>query len=217
MASPTAVVYGPAQIASAYAVTQHHRGRITGNGSGQTIAIVDAYNDPTIGGDLATFDTTFGLAPPPNLTVVNQLGNAPPLTTDSGWAIETSLDVEWAHAMAPNANILLVEANSASLANLLTAVKHAADTYVNNSPVTVVSMSWGTGEFLARLRTIALAPRRPPRRDLRRRLGRFRGRRPLAGVFTQRIGGRRHNAYRELFRGLGRDGLDWKRRRRQPL
>ena len=121
---------------------------ITGNGAGQTIAIVDAYNDPTIAGDLATFDNTFGLAPPPGLTVVNQLGKSPPLTTDSGWAIETSLDVEWAHAMAPSANILLVEANSASLANLLTAVSTAAHGNVNNSPVTVVSMSWGSGEFL---------------------------------------------------------------------
>ena len=54
--------------------------------------------------------------------MVNQLGKTPPLATNSGWAIETSLDVEWAHAMAPNANILLVEANSASLANLLAAV-----------------------------------------------------------------------------------------------
>jgi subtilase family serine protease len=113
MAFPTAVVYRPAQIASAYAVVNTAGARTTGNGSGQTIAIVDAYNDPNVGSDLATFDSTFGLAPPPGLVVANQLGGSQlPTAVNSGWAMETSLDVEWAHAMAPGANILLVEATS---------------------------------------------------------------------------------------------------------
>ncbi len=78
----------PSQIQNAYGINQ-----ITfsgGNGAGQTIAIIDAYNDPNIKSDLATFDSTFSL-PSPSFTVDNLGGNA----TDSGWALETSLDVEW--------------------------------------------------------------------------------------------------------------------------
>src|SRR5436305_15257930 len=97
----------PQQIASAYGVNQisFSGGKIAGNGAGQTIAIVTAYHDPNITSDLAAFDKQYGL-PNPSLTVDN-LGGA---TTDPGWALETSLDVEWAHALAPGANILLVEA-----------------------------------------------------------------------------------------------------------
>src|SRR5438067_3007497 len=83
---------------------------LTGTGSGQTIAIVTAYNAPTIAADLATFDTTFGLAAPPSLKKVSQSGSTTSLpATDAGWALEASLDVEWAHAVAPGASLLLVE------------------------------------------------------------------------------------------------------------
>ncbi|MEJ8867665.1 S8 family serine peptidase, partial [Pseudomonas jessenii] len=64
-------------------------------------------------------------------------------TTDAGWALETSLDVEWAHALAPAAKILLVEANSSSLGDLFSAVSYAS----TQAGVSVVSMSWGTTEF----------------------------------------------------------------------
>jgi subtilase family serine protease len=100
---------------------------------------VDANDDPNIASDLQTFDGTFGLAAPPNFTKV-KIGNP---QTDSGWSGEIALDVEWAHAIAPGASILLVEANSASLGDLLTAVNYAR----SYAGVSVVSMSWGGGEF----------------------------------------------------------------------
>jgi hypothetical protein len=130
--------YSPAQIRAAYGFTG-----ISGNGSGQTIAIVDAYNDPNIASDLGVFDAQFGLSNP-NLMVVNQNGGSTrSIATNAGWDTEISLDVEWAHAIAPGANILLVEASSDSLSNLMAAVNYAR----NVSSVSVVSMSWGGSEF----------------------------------------------------------------------
>jgi len=137
--------YSPQQISQAYAFNQVSlTGGVTGDGSGQTIAIVDAYNDPNIQADLGVFDAQYGLAAPPSLTIVGQSGGSPgSIATNGDWGGEISLDVEWAHAMAPGANILLVEAKSDSLANLLSAVD-----YARNAPgVSVVSMSWGSSEF----------------------------------------------------------------------
>ena len=132
----------PAQIAQAYGFNQiQFSGGVKGDGSGQTIAIVDAYDDPNIASDLAKFDSQFGLAAPPSFTKVYQSGYRP--QADTGWSQEISLDVEWAHAMAPKAKIVLVEANSASLGDLLSAV----DTARNMSSVSVISMSWGSSEF----------------------------------------------------------------------
>ena len=134
--------YTPRQIQKAYGVNQitFSGGKVVGNGAGQTIAIVTAYNDPNIKSDLATFDSKFfPLSAPASLTV-NNLGAT---TTDSGWALETSLDVEWAHSVAPGAAIVLVEAHSSSLSDLLYAVSFAS----RQSGVSVVSMSWGTSEF----------------------------------------------------------------------
>ena len=133
--------YTPQQIQNAYGVNQikFSGGTVAGNGAGQTIAIVDAYNDPNITSDLAKFDSEFGLFAPASFTVDN-LGAS---TTNAGWALETSLDVEWAHAVAPKANIVLVEASSASLSSLFNAVIYARD----QPGVSVVSMSWGTTEF----------------------------------------------------------------------
>ncbi len=132
--------YSPTQIQTAYGVNQISlSGAISGSGAGQTIAIVDAYNDPNIAADLAKFDKQFGLSAPPSFTVKN-LGAT---TTNAGWALETSLDVEWAHALAPKANIVLVEAASSSLTSLFSAVGQAS----NLAGVSVVSMSWGTPEF----------------------------------------------------------------------
>ena len=135
--------YTPTQIREAYGFNQISFGNVAGNGAGQTIAIVDAYNDPNIASDLAMFDQTYGLAAPPMLTVVNQTGGTALPTTDAGWALEESLDVEWAHAMAPGATIMLVTANSSSLTDLLAAVNYAK----NAAGVSVVSMSWGTSDF----------------------------------------------------------------------
>jgi hypothetical protein len=137
----------PSQIRTAYGANEVLFGSVAGNGSGQTIAIVDAYNAPTISTDLATFDQTFGL-PACSLTVVGQTGSSTlPGTDPSGpgdsWAVETSLDVEWAHAMAPDANIVLVEAKSDSVSDLFTALTTAKD----YAGVSVVSISWGTTEF----------------------------------------------------------------------
>ena len=135
--------HSPAQIAQAYGFNQVNfdNGAIAGNGAGQTIAIVDAYYAPTIASDLQKFDAQFGLAAPPSLTQYVEQG----ATVDSGWALETALDVEWAHAMAPGANIDLIEANNSSLGSLLSAVNFAR----NLPSVSVVSMSWGTSEFAA--------------------------------------------------------------------
>jgi subtilase family serine protease len=116
------------------------------DGTGQTIAIVDAYNAPNIFKDVPSFNSLFGLqqfnvSGGPTLTRVNQSGGSSLPWTSSGWALEISMDVEWAHAIAPKANILLVEANSASFSNLMKAVSYAA------GHAKVVSMSWGGSEF----------------------------------------------------------------------
>jgi hypothetical protein len=137
-----------AQIRQAYGINQAAFGSITGDGSGQTIAIVDAYNDPNIVSDLAAFDAAMHLAAPPKFTVVGQSGTSTLPGTDpagkgNSWAVEIALDVEWAHAVAPGANILLVEASSASLSNLFTAINTAR----NYAGVSVVSMSWGASEW----------------------------------------------------------------------
>src|SRR5271165_4631082 len=133
--------YTPQQIQTAYGVNQitFSGGKVAGNGAGQTIAIITAYNDPNIKSDLASFDTKFGLSAPASFTIDN-LGAT---TTDPGWALETSLDVEWAHSVAPGASIIVVEAPSATLSGLLSAVNYAR--YLPS--VSVVSMSWGTTEF----------------------------------------------------------------------
>ena len=118
-------------------------GGAAANGAGTTIAIVDAYDDPNIAGDLKQFDLQFNL-PDPVFTKINQTGGYAMPVANSGWATEIALDVEWSHAIAPAANILLVEANSNSFADLLTAVNTA-----RNAPgVVAVSMSWGGSEFL---------------------------------------------------------------------
>lgn len=135
--------YSPAQIKKAYGFDSISFNGVTGDGTGQTIAIVDAYNDPTIASDLAKFSSTFGL-PQASLSVVSQTGSKSALPkNDAGWSSEIALDVEWAHAIAPGAKILLVEAKSDSLNDLMAAVDYARSA----AGVSVVSMSWGTSEF----------------------------------------------------------------------
>jgi subtilase family serine protease len=114
-------------------------------GRGTTIAIVDAYDDPTVLSDLNAFSKQFGLpicdSSNPCFQKVNQAGGTRAPRTDAGWALEISLDVQWAHAIAPAAKILLVEASSASFTNLLAAEDYA------KAHAQYVSNSWGGSEF----------------------------------------------------------------------
>lgn len=109
-------------------------------GLGETIAIVDAYGDPTIYQDVASFDKQFGL-PAASLTVIPVGPYAPENGITYGWDAETALDVEAAHAAAPLAHINLVIGANASNA-LYEAVKMVVDKHLGD----VVSMSWGLGE-----------------------------------------------------------------------
>lgn len=127
----------PAELSAAYGFALS-----ADTGAGQTIAIVDAYNDPNIQADLAKFSAQYNL-PTPDLTVLNQNGQKTNLPqSDPSWSLEIALDVEWAHAVAPGAKLVLVEADSTSVSDLMKAVQTAA------SRANVVSMSWGGSEFL---------------------------------------------------------------------
>jgi hypothetical protein len=136
----------PSQIRTAYGLNPAITiGGVSGDGAGQTIAIVDAYQNTHITTDLATFDSNFGISAPPSFSVLNQSGGTDlsGVAADSGWALEIALDVEWAHAIAPAAKIVLFEANDNSN-GLYTAVSTAR----SYAGVSVVSMSWGGSEFL---------------------------------------------------------------------
>jgi subtilase family serine protease len=102
--------YLPAQIQQAYNLPRLYKQKITGRG--QTIVIVDSFGSPTVQRDLARFDEATGLPAPPSLKVIQPAGKVPPYKPNAdreGWAGETDLDVEYAHTIAPGANILLVE------------------------------------------------------------------------------------------------------------
>jgi subtilase family serine protease len=131
-ATPSSAALTPTQMRSAY-------GLPTTGGAGTTIAIVDAYDNPNVLNDLTVFSTQYGLLP---ISFVEHK-MATTISVDKGWALETSLDVQWAHAIAPNATILLVEARSNSLSDLLAAVSYAK----SQPNVVAVSMSWGGSEF----------------------------------------------------------------------
>jgi subtilase family serine protease len=126
--------YAPAQVRHAYGFDT-----LNSTGTGQTIALIKAYGDPSIQTDLNTFCSKFSL---PSTTVTIAYPQGKVSTANSGWALETALDVEWAHAIAPGAKILLVVCASVNLTDLLAGVDYAA-----SHSATVVSMSWGSGEF----------------------------------------------------------------------
>jgi subtilase family serine protease len=110
LASAGVACYAPAQYQRAYDMVPLYNAGLTGRGS--TIVIVDAFGSPTIQHDLGVFDHAFGLAAPPKFDILQPAGKVPAYdssTDRQGWAGETTLDVEWAHAMAPGANIVLVE------------------------------------------------------------------------------------------------------------
>jgi len=102
--------YSPLQIRQAYGIPKLLARGV--NGRGQTIVIVDSFGSPTVAHDLGVFDATYHLGAPPALTIIQPAGRVPayqPTANREGWAGEASLDVEYAHAMAPGAKILLVE------------------------------------------------------------------------------------------------------------
>lgn len=130
-------------------------------GGSKAIAVVDAYDDPWAGPDLAYFSSQFGLPfSPGQFQVVYEDGPASPPGIDvtGGWEFEESLDIEYSHAMAPNATIYLVETDSNNLSDLLTGVQIASNLIQCGQPTTCpagskgrgeVSMSWGGPEFPA--------------------------------------------------------------------
>jgi subtilase family serine protease len=116
------------------------------SGGAKVIAIVDAYDYPTAFSDLQIFSAQFGLQPPTNANFQVVYATGTPPKADPGWGLEAGLDIEWAHAMAPQAYIYLVEAASSSYADLLTAV-NVASNLVAKAGGGEVSMSWGGSEF----------------------------------------------------------------------
>ncbi|MEY9834935.1 peptidase S8 [Streptacidiphilus sp. EB103A] len=130
--------FGPSDLLSAYNIPAN-------GGAGQTVAVVDAYNDPNAAADLAVYRAQYGL---PACTVasgcfkqVNQSGGTSLPRGNSGWAEEESLDLDMVSAMAPNAKIILVEASSTSMTSLGTAVNTAA-----KLGATEITNSYGGGE-----------------------------------------------------------------------
>ena len=141
----------PAQVRHAYGVDRVLFGSVQGDGTGQTIAIIDAYDWPTAAADLHAFDLSFGLPDPPSFAKVNQTGGTAlpgvdPSAKGYDWELDEAVAVEWAHAMAPAASILLVEANSGGDADLIT----AAAGYARTVPgVTAVCMTFARPESSA--------------------------------------------------------------------
>ncbi len=121
-------------------------------GGSKLILIVDAYDDPTATNDLSVYSQQFGLpaVTDSNFAVVYASGSKPPADSSGGWELEESLDIEMAHAMAPGAKVVLVEAASDSNADLLAAVSVAAS-MAANAGGGEVSSSWGEGEFSGEL------------------------------------------------------------------
>jgi hypothetical protein len=133
----------PSQLQGIYNLPYLYGKNITGKSS--TIVIIDAYGSPTISADLSTFDVNASVPDPPSFRI-QRVGAVPAFDPNNGdmvsWAGETTLDVEYAHAMAPGASIVLVEAASDSFTNLLAADEYA----INHRLGGVISESWGQSE-----------------------------------------------------------------------
>ncbi len=138
----TGACYDPYQMRRAYQIDSLIAAGF--DGTGQTIVIVDAFQNPALATQMATFDAKYGL-PAVSLTQYAPDGLTPFVVGDpnmTGWAEEISLDVEWAHAIAPGAKIALVLAKSNSDADIASALKYAVD----NNLGSVISMSFGENE-----------------------------------------------------------------------
>jgi subtilase family serine protease len=135
--------YSPANLRQVY---DFPAGGGAPTGAGQTIVLVDAYGAPDIQTDLPAFDAAFGIPDPPSFSVLHQStvipGAGDPAPDLMGWQIETALDVEYAHAMAPGANIVLAVANSDDSADLAEVEREVLPQY----PSAIVSQSFGLDE-----------------------------------------------------------------------
>ncbi|SRR5579884_1885615 len=125
----------PLQLQKAYGLNVFQN-----KGQGMTVAVVDAFGNPNVQADLNKYSATFGL---PTTTVREAFPQGQPATINQGWALETNLDVQMVHALAPRAKIVVDVALSPTLANLMGAVK---DAYANQG-ADIVSMSFGGPEF----------------------------------------------------------------------
>jgi len=140
--------YTPVQYRVAYDLNPLYAKGITG--AGRTIVIVDSYGSPTIAHDLHVFDQQFGF-PDPTL-VIDKFGNVPPFdptnATEVGWAEETSLDVEYAHSIAPGAKIVLAETPVAETEGVtgFPEMMNAEESLINSGVGDVISQSFGATE-----------------------------------------------------------------------
>jgi subtilase family serine protease len=142
--------YQPFQLDQAYNLNALHKAGI--DGRGRTIDIVDAFGSPTIANDLHVFDQTFGLPDPPSLTIRQDAGAVPPFDpTNSdmtGWADETTLDVEWSHVFAPGAKIVLEETPVSETEGVqgFPEIVKAENFLINHHIGDVISQSFGATE-----------------------------------------------------------------------
>jgi subtilase family serine protease len=142
--------YGPPQFQQAYNMKPLYRAGLTGRG--KTIVIVDPFGSPTIRADLASFDHAYGLPAPPSLRIIQPAGAVPPYdptnATMAGWAQETSLDVEYSHAMAPGAKILLAETPVAETEGTVgfPQIVEAENYVIKHNLGDVISQSFGATE-----------------------------------------------------------------------
>jgi subtilase family serine protease len=140
--------YTPLQYRTAYNLNPLYARGVTGRG--KTIVIVDSYGSPTISQDIKTFDKQFGF-PDPDLKIV-KFGNVPPFdptnATQVGWAEETTLDVEYAHSIAPDAKIVLAETAVAETEGVtgLPEMMNAEQSLINAGVGDVISQSFGATE-----------------------------------------------------------------------
>jgi subtilase family serine protease len=141
MGLPPSGFYDPAQLQSAYDLPSLTKG------TGQTVAVIDAYDDPNAEADLGVYRSNYGL---PACTTanscfekLNETGQTGPLPAgDQNWGFEISLDIQMVSAICPNCKIRLFEANSSGFGDLETAIDTAAGLGIH-----IVSTSWGTGEY----------------------------------------------------------------------
>jgi subtilase family serine protease len=137
------VCYSPGQIQQAYGYSGLLGSGV--DGTGKTIVIVDAFSNPFVAGDLAIQNSTFDL-PTSSFTTLQQPNAVPPFDPNNGnmdgWAEEITLDVLWAHAMAPGANIVLAEAASNNDSDILATTKYVVDHHIGD----VISQSFGEAE-----------------------------------------------------------------------
>lgn len=141
--------YSPQEIRTAYGLNKLLDAGMVG--SGQTIVLIESYGSPTALADLQTFDQDYGLPDPPSLKVLAPLGAVPFDPTDStqvGWAFETTLDIQWAHAIAPGAAIVVLTSPVAEtegvqgMPEFLALERYALDHHLGK----IISQSWGATE-----------------------------------------------------------------------